>query len=81
MVPAIEDPNNIYIFGHSLDITDGDILSKLINMPNTKITIYYHDMEALSKYIPNLVKILGEDELISMVHGMNAKILFCKQQK
>ena len=81
MVPAIEDPNNIYIFGHSLDITDGDILSKLINMPNTKITIYYHDKEALSKYIQNLVKILGEDELISMVHGMNAKILFCKQQK
>lgn len=73
--------NNIYIWGHSLDITDGDILSSLINMPNTKTTIFYHNQEALGNQIGNLVKVLGENELISMVHGENARIVFKEQQK
>ena len=73
--------NNIYIVGHSLDITDKDILSSLINMVNTKTTIFYHSQEALGNQISNLVKILGEDELISKVHGSNASIVFKKQQK
>lgn len=73
--------NNIYILGHSLDITDGDILSSLINMPHTRTTIFHHSQEALGNQIDNLVKVLGEDELISMVHGENAKIIFKEQQK
>lgn len=73
--------NNIYILGHSLDITDGDILSTLINMPHTRTTIFYHNQESLGNQISNLVKILGEDELISMVHGENAQIVFKEQQK
>ena len=73
--------NNIYILGHSLDITDGDILSRLINMPHTRTTIFYHNQESLGNQISNLVKILGEDELISMVHGENAQIVFKEQQK
>ena len=76
-----EPENNIYIWGHSLDITDGDILSSLINMPNTKTTIFYHNQEALGNQIGNLVKVLGENELISMVHGENARIVFKEQQK
>ena len=73
--------NYIYILGHSLDITDGDILSTLINMPHTRTTIFYHNQESLGNQISNLVKILGEDELISMVHGENAQIVFKEQQK
>lgn len=71
--------NNVYIIGHSLDITDGDILKELINLPNTKTTIFYHTKEAFGKQISNLVKILGEDELISKVHGSDASIVFCEQ--
>lgn len=71
--------NNVYIIGHSLDITDGDILKALINMPNTKTTIFYHTKEAFGKQISNLVKILGEDELISKVHGSDASIIFREQ--
>ena len=73
--------NNIYIWGHSLDITDGDILSSLINMPNTKTTIFYHNQDALGNQIGNLVKVLGENELISMVLGENARIVFKEQLK
>lgn len=73
--------SNVYILGHSLDITDGDILSSLINAPNTKTTIFYHNQAALGKQISNLVKILGENELISRVHGKEATIVFQKQQE
>ena len=72
--------HNIYIYGHSLDVTDGDILKDLIEIDNVKTTIFYHGQEALGKQIANLVKIIGENELISMVHGEDAKIVFKKQK-
>ena len=72
--------NNVYIFGHSLDITDKDILSRLINMEGTRTTVFYYNQEALGNQISNLVKVLGEDELISKVHGANASVVF-QQQK
>ena len=73
--------NNIYILGHSLDVTDGDIISSLINMPDTKTTIFYHSQEALGNQINNLVKIIGEEELIRKVHGADASIVLQKQQE
>lgn len=74
-------PNNVYIMGHSLDITDKDILASLIRMEDTKTTIFYHNQEALGNQISNLVKVLGEDELISKVHGKDARIVFQLQQE
>ncbi len=72
--------HNIYIIGHFLDIIDKDILSSLINMKNTRNTIFYHNQEAFGNLIVNLVKILGKDELISKVHGANASIVLKEQQ-
>ena len=73
--------HNVYIIGHSLDITDKDILSSLINMKSTKTTIFYHSQAALGNQINNLVKVLGEDNLIAKVHGENASIVFQEQQE
>lgn len=73
--------NNVYIIGHSLNITDKDILSSLINTKRTKTTIFYHDQTALGNQISNLVKVLGEDNLIAKVHGENASIVLQKQQE
>ena len=73
--------HNVYIIGHSLDITDKDILSSLINMKSTKTTIFYHNQEALGNQINNLVKVLGEDNLIAKVHGANASVVFQKQRE
>lgn len=58
------DETNIYIYGHSLDATDKDILATLITAENVKTTIFYHNKEALEKQILNLVKVITEDELI-----------------
>lgn len=78
---AGEYTHNVYIIGHSLDITDRDILSSLINMKDTKTTIFYHSQDALGNLISNLVKVLGEDNLIAKVHGKNASIVLQKQQE
>ena len=67
---------NIYIYGHSLDATDGDILRRLILENGAKTTIFYHNKEALGKQIANLVKVIGEDELIKRTDGRKPTIIF-----
>ena len=67
---------NVYIYGHSLDITDGDIINRLITNADTRTTIFYHDNVALGKQIANLVKIIDETKLIEMTEGNNALIVF-----
>lgn len=73
--------NNVYIFGHSLDITDKDIIKEIILANNVVTTIFYYDKEVYAKYITNLVKIIGQDELIKKVHGNEPTIIFRQQRK
>ena len=67
---------NIYIFGHSLDNTDGDVLRNLIMQEYTKTTIFYHSKEALGKQIANWVAVVGEDELIRRTDKGTQTIFF-----
>ena len=67
---------NIFIYGHSLDVTDADILSRLIMEKEAKTTIFYHKKESMGSHISNLVKVIGEDELIKRTDGRNRTILF-----
>lgn len=74
----------LYIFGHSLDKTDKDILKLLICNNNVKTKIYYHrknkdDKKELSKLIRNLVQIMGADELIDRTCGAYKTIEFKPQ--
>ena len=69
----------VYIIGHSLDITDKDILEAVMLMNDNKTIIFHHDQDALGKQIANLVKVIGQDNLISMVHGSNARIILQQQ--
>ena len=83
-INLLEDLNeslNIYIFGHSLDITDKDVLHKLITNSSSKTTIYYHDDDSYKKQIANLVRVLSQDVLIDSVYGKNPRIKFVKQKK
>lgn len=70
---------NIYFIGHSLDVTDKDILKELILHEGANTIIYYHNQEALSRLITNLVKVIGEDELISRTGGYHGSIKFIQQ--
>lgn len=72
---------NLYIFGHSLDLTDKDILSELILEEGVCTTIFYQDDESYAQKITNLIKIIGQDNVIQFVHGASPKIKFQVQQE
>ena len=78
--------NNIYIIGHSLGITDKDILKQIINCRNregdyVKVTIYYHNEQSHKDLIKNVIKIIGQDELKDRFHGKDKTIIFRKIEK
>lgn len=68
--------HNIYFYGHSLDVTDGDIIRQLILAKGAKTTIFHHNKESLGCQIANLVKVIGENELIRRTYGSNRTIIF-----
>lgn len=70
---------NLYFIVHSLDVTDKDILKELILHECANTTIYYHNRETLGRLNTNLVKVIGEDELIRRTGGCNASIKFIQQ--
>lgn len=63
---AMERSYNIdlLIMGHSLDITDRDIIVELFNVADT-VTVLFHDLSAKKQYIQNLVKIFGKSKFES----------------
>lgn len=72
--------HNLYIFGHSLDVTDRDILRDLILHDNVHTTIFYLNKEVMGQQIANLVKVIGQDELIKRTRGSTKTIEFKKQK-
>lgn len=83
-IPFIKFTNdarhNLYIFGHSLDITDQDVLRELILNDNVYTTIFYMNKKDLKGKIANLVKVIGQDELIRRTGGSTKTIEFKLQQ-
>jgi hypothetical protein len=79
-IPFIKFTNDarhkLYIFGHSLDITDQDILRELILNDNVYTTIFYMNKNDLKRKIANLVKVIGQDELIRRTGGSTKTIEF-----
>lgn len=71
----------LYIFGHSLDETDGDILRDLINDDKIQTIIFYKNKKVLGQQIANLVKVLSRDKVIEKVYGQNPSIKFIQQKE
>ncbi len=51
----------VYFFGHSLDISDGENIDLIVSQCN-KIHIYYMNETDRSRKILNLIKILGKEK-------------------
>lgn len=77
--PESNEQNTLHIFGHSLDVTDGDILRDLINHKEIKTIIYYRTKQQLGQQITNLVKVLGSNTVIEKVYGSTYSIVFKHQ--
>ena len=65
---------NLLIMGHSLDITDRDILYELIELA-TDIKILYYDDKAKAQYIANLVRIFGREGFMTLRSQKNLAFL------
>lgn len=74
-----EKENRIYIYGHSLGTSDGDILEKFFLMKRTRIFIYYYSEFDRAEKIKNLAQVLGPDELIRLTGGTDPVIKFEQQ--
>ena len=72
-----EGIDNVYIYGHLLDVTDKDVINEVIQK-SKHVIIYYHSEEAYRQQITNLVRVLehGQDDLVEMVYGVEPKIEF-----
>ena len=53
---------SLTVMGHSLDVSDRDIIVELFNASDS-ITILYHSQGALETYVRNLVRIFGKQGL------------------
>lgn len=74
-----ENYTRVYIFGHSLDVTDCDILREVILRDKQITTIFYRNTEELSDKLKNMLKVLGHKELNARMRSKNPTILFKKQ--
>ena len=84
LFPAEFPQHTLHIFGHSLDVTDRDVLRLFICNDNVQTKIFYHrkdedDKRALGKIIKNLIQIMGQDELIRRTGGAHKTIEFIPQ--
>ncbi|MBQ5318460.1 MAG: bacteriophage abortive infection AbiH family protein [Oscillospiraceae bacterium] len=71
--------SNVYVFGHSLDITDKDILYDYLNDEATAVTIFCRDKETEGEYIANVIKLIGEKRLLEKINQYPPKLKFVIQ--
>lgn len=66
----------VYFFGHSLDVTDKDVLKMFLKDDSFNVTVYCVNEEAEGEYIASIIKIIGEKKLIYKVNQNPARLEF-----
>lgn len=64
----------LIVMGHSLDITDQDVIQDLFKTADN-IVVLYHDSNAKASYIKNLVNIFGKFEFDDLKRHKNLKFI------
>lgn len=75
-----DEVSNVYIFGHSLDITDKDVLSNFIGNEATSVTVYCLDKGTEGELIANTIKLIGEETLINKANNVPPKFNYVIQK-
>lgn len=73
-ISELNDGYYLTIMGHSLDVTDKDIIKELFDQAY-EIIILYHNIEAKHKYAENLVKIFGKIKFEKLRREKNLRLL------
>lgn len=64
----------VYLYGHSLDVPDGDIIKEFVNYEKSTVNIFYYNQNSLENIVKNLIKTFGKENIITYT-GQN-KIKF-----
>lgn len=74
-----DNDRELYIFGHSIGITDTDILNSFITSPRMRTTVYSYNDKARADQIANMTEIIGIDEMVRRNSGANKTLVFIQQ--
>lgn len=67
----------VFIYGHSLDVPDGDVITDLVEYKKSIIYIFYYNQQAFNDIVINLVKIFGKDCLIDYTGREKINFISC----
>lgn len=68
--------STVYVFGHSLDKTDKDILSQLLGHKTTAVKVYCKDKGSEGELIAKMIQLIGQDNLVDKVYADPSKLEF-----
>ena len=71
----------VYIFGHSLDVTDKDILSSFVGDNSTSVTVYCRNKGTEGELIANTIKLIGAEKLLDKSNYIPTKLDFVIQKE
>lgn len=71
----------VYIFGHSLDVTDKDILSDIVGADSTSVIVYCYDKGIEGELIANTIKLIGEEQMLKKANHVPPKLDYVIQEK
>lgn len=72
--------SHVYVFGHSLDVTDKDILSSFIGDDSTSVTVYCRDKGTEGELIANTIKLIREEKLLEKLNHIPTKLEYVIQK-
>ena len=70
----------VYVFGHSLDVTDKDILSSFIGDESTYVIVYCRDKGTEGELIANTISLISEERLLEKSNHIPTKLDYIIQQ-
>ena len=71
---------SVYVFGHSLDVTDKDILSNFIGDDSTSVIVYCLDKGTEGELIGNTIKLISEKKLLEKSNHVPTKLDYVIQK-
>ena len=71
----------VYVFGHSLDVTDKDVLKIFFESNETAIKIFCKDKGAEGELIAKMIKIIHEKTLIEKSNQLPPRVEFINQER
>ena len=70
----VEEDISLCVMGHSLDVTDEDIIKELFGSAS-KITVLYRNQNSLATYVSKLIEIYGKKEFDYLRYNRGLKFV------